>query len=254
MDLATFIGLIGSFAIIAYSMIMGGGIGSFFDISSISIVVLGSILVVMTKFGFKQFLGAFKSAGKIFLFKKFNPAECIDEAVKIATAARKSGLLALEGIEVKNHFMKRGVQLMIDGHEPDVVKLMLSKDMNLAFERHMVAQKVFRSLAEVAPAMGMIGTLIGLVLMLGNMSDPSAIGPSMAIALLATLYGAMLANMIANPIADKLELRSSEERRSKALVLDALLGIQSGHNPRLIEETLMQYMPNSKRVTKSPKE
>ena len=109
-DLATFIGLIGSFAIIAYSMVIGGGIASFFDISSISIVVLGSILVVMTKFGLKQFFGAFKSAGKIFILKKFNPTECIDEAVKIATATRKSGLLALEGIEVKNHFMKRGVQ------------------------------------------------------------------------------------------------------------------------------------------------
>lgn len=254
MDLATLVGLIGSFAVIAYSMIIGGGIGPFLDISSMGIVVLGSILVVMTKFGLKQFLGAFKSAGKIFIFKKFDSTQCIEEAVQIATAARKGGLLSLEGIEIRNHFMKKGVQLMVDGHEPDVVKLMLSKDMNLAFERHMIAQKVFRALADVAPAMGMIGTLIGLVLMLGNMSDPKSIGPSMAVALLATLYGAMLANMLANPIADKLELRSSEERFSKALVLDALLGIQSGQNPRVIEETLMQYMPSSKRVATSQKE
>lgn len=250
MDLATLIGLIGAFGVIFASMVIGGGIGSFIDVPSIFIVIIGSVLVVMMKFGLKQFFLAFKTAVKAFVFRKFDPQECIEEAVSIATAARKGGLLSLENIEIKNHFMKKGVQLLIDGHEADIVKMMLIKDMNLTFERHLMGQKVFRALADVAPAMGMIGTLIGLVLMLSTMEDPKTIGPSMAVALLTTLYGAMIANMLANPLADKLELRSTEEKSSKALIIDALIGIQAGQNPRVIEETLMQYLPSTKRPVK----
>lgn len=250
MDLATLIGLLGAFGIVVTSMVMGGGGGAFMDAPSIMIVAIGSIMVVMMKFGMKQFFQAFKTAVKAFIFTKVNPQECIEEAVAIATAARKGGLLSLENMEIKNEFMKKGVQLLIDGHEPEIVKMMLVKDMNLTFDRHITGQKVFRALGDVAPAMGMIGTLVGLVLMLSSMEDPKTIGPAMAVALLTTLYGAMIANMLANPLADKLELRSLEEKNSKALIIDALLGIQSGQNPRVIEETLMQYLPSSKRVVK----
>ncbi len=249
MDLATIIGLLGAFAIVGTSMASGGDISIFVNIPSVLIVFGGSLMVVLSKFGLKQFLGAVKVAVRAFLFKKFNPQECIEEAVEIATAARKGGLLSLEGMEIKNDFMQKGVQLLIDGHEPDVVKMMMVKDMNLTFERHIWGQKVFRAIGDVAPAMGMIGTLVGLVMMLSAMDDPKSIGPSMAVALLTTLYGAMIATMFALPIADKLELRSTEERISKALVIDALLGIQAGQNPRVIEETLMQYMPSTKRVS-----
>lgn len=250
MDLATLIGLIGAFGIVGASMVMGGGGGAFLDVPSIFIVVLGSIMVVLMKFGMKQFFQAFGTAAKAFVFKKADPQACIEEAVTIATAARKGGLLSLENIEIKDDFMKKGVQLLIDGHEPDIVKNMMLKDMSLTFNRHLTSQKVFRALGDVAPAMGMIGTLVGLVLMLSAMDDPKTIGPSMAVALLTTLYGAMIANMIANPLADKLELRSLEEKANKALVIDALLGIQAGQNPRVIEETLLQYLPSSKRATK----
>lgn len=249
MDLATVIGLLGAFGIVGFSMSSGGDIGVFVNIPSMLIVFGGSLLVVLSKFGIKQFLGAVKVAVRAFLFKKFNPQECIEEAVEIATAARKGGLLSLEGVEIKNDFMQKGVQLLIDGHEPDVVKMMMVKDMNLTFERHIWGQKVFRAMGDVAPAMGMIGTLVGLVMMLSAMDDPKSIGPSMAVALLTTLYGAMIATMFALPLADKLELRSTEERISKSLVIDALLGIQAGQNPRVIEETLMQYMPSTKRVS-----
>ena len=250
MDLATLIGLIGAFGIVGASMASGGDIGVFVNMPSVLIVFGGSISVVMSKFGMKQFLGAVKVALRAFIFKKFNPQECIDEAVEVASAARKGGLLSLEGMTIKNDFLQKGVTLLIDGHEPSMVKMMMVKDMNLAFERHVWGQKVFRAMGDVAPAMGMIGTLVGLVMMLSSMEDPKTIGPSMAVALLTTLYGAVIANMLALPLADKLELRATEERISKSLVIDALLGIQAGQNPRVIEETLMQYMPSNKRSSK----
>lgn len=248
MDLGTILGLIGGGYIIYWAIAAdGGNIGMFINAHPIVIVMGGSTVVTIMKFGIGRFLAAFKTAIHAFIFKKFSPQDIIEEAVKIAEAARKGGLLSLEGMEIKNPFLQKGVQLLIDGHEPDVVRKILSKEMNLTVERHLWGQKVFRAIAEAGPAMGMIGTLLGLVMMMSNMSDPKSIGPAMAIALLATLYGAVLANMVALPIADKLELRSTEERTAKALVIDALLGIQAGQNPRVIEEALKNYLPSKGR-------
>jgi chemotaxis protein MotA len=248
MDFATLAGLMGGAYILYWSIASeGGSVSAFLAMHPVAIVIGGATVTTLMKFGFRQFLGAFKVAGRAFFFKKYTHEEIIQEAVKIADAARKGGLLSLEGVEIKNEFMKKGVQLLIDGHEPEVVKKMLTKEMNLTVERHQWGQKVFKAIAEAGPAMGMIGTLQGLVMMMSSMSDPKSIGPAMAIALLATLYGAVLANMIAIPIAEKLELRSNEERLSKSLVIDALLGIQVGQNPRVIEEALKNYLPRSKR-------
>lgn len=249
MDLATLLGLIGGFAIVLVAMVLGGGVLVFVNVPSLLVVLGGTLMVVMAKFGMGQFFGAIKVAMKSFFFKPFSAEGFITEAVEIADAARKGGLLSLEGMDIKDEFMKKGIQLLVDGHEPDVVKKMMTKDMNLTFERHIWGQKVFRAIGDVAPAMGMIGTLVGLVLMLSSMEDPKTIGPSMAVALLTTLYGAMIANMLAMPIADKLELRSDEERVSKSLVIDALIGIQGGQNPRVIKETLKNYLPSNKRGT-----
>ena len=160
---------------------------------------------------------------------------------------RKGGLLSLEGREVSNNFLSRGIQLLVDGHDPDVVRILLNKGLQQGVDRHEWGKKIFESLGDVAPAMGMIRTLIGLVAMLANMNEPKTIGPSMAIALLTTLYGAMLATMLAIPLADKLGLRSVEEGRIKALIIDALLAIQGGQNPRVIESTLKTYLPESQR-------
>lgn len=136
---------------------------------------------------------------------------------------------------------------MVDGHDPDVVKALLSKDMKLAENRHKIGTTIFFQMGDTGPAMGMIGTLIGLVAMLANMDDPKSIGPSMAVALLTTLYGAMMANMLMIPIGDKCVLRAEEEGRLQAMVLDALLAIQAGQNPRVIESILRTYLPESKR-------
>lgn len=248
MDFSTLMGLIGSTIVIYVSIAGDGGhLALFMNKHPFIIVFGGSTAVTVMKFGFKRFFGAFKVAVRAFFYKKYSAEEIIEEAVKIADAARKGGLLSLEGIEIQNEFMKKGIQLLIDGHEPEVMKKTLNKEMNLTVERHMWGQKVFRAIGEAGPAMGMVGTLMGLVLMMSNMSDPKGIGPAMAVALLATFYGAVLANMVALPIAEKLELRSNEERLSKSLVIDALLGIQIGQNPRVIEEALKNYLPRSKR-------
>jgi len=249
LDLATLVGFVAAVGIIAASIVMGGSAGMFFNVPSLLVVVGGSVGAVMMKFTLGQFLGAFKVAMKAFIFKLEAPTEIIGDAIEMANEARKGGLLALEGKETNNAFLKNGIQLMVDGHEPEVVRQTLVNEMNLTVQRHETGQAIFKSLGDVAPAMGMIGTLIGLVQMLANMSDPKAIGPAMAVALLTTLYGAVIANVFALPLADKLALRSEEERMVKSMIIDALLGIQEGRNPRVIEEMLKTYLPGSKRAS-----
>jgi len=246
-DLASLIGLIGGFAIVLMAMVLGGGVGMFGDAPSFLIVIIGTIFVTMMKYTLGQFLGAGKVAVKAFMFKMDKPEELIEEIVGMADAARKGGLLSLEGKEISNDFLSKGIQLLIDGHDADVVKTMLTKDKNLAVERHSTGSGIFMAIGDVAPAMGMIGTLVGLVAMLSNMDDPKSIGPSMAVALLTTLYGAMVGNMIAIPIADKVKIRMGEEQLLKSMIIDALLAIQAGQNPRVIEQMLQTYLPEGKR-------
>ncbi|TCK04838.1 flagellar motor protein PomA [Marinobacterium mangrovicola] len=247
MDLATLVGLIGALGIVVAAMVLGGDVGIFVNVPSILIVIGGSLLVVLTKFTLGQFLGAGKIAAKAFMFKSVMPEEIIAETVDLADAARKGGLLSLEEKEVSSPFMQRGIQLLVDGHDPEVVKNLLLKEASLTDERHDFGAKIFRAIGDVGPAMGMIGTLVGLVQMLSNMSDPKSIGPAMAVALLTTLYGAMLATIVALPIADKLENRKDEEALNQSLIIDGLLAIQAGQNPRVIEQMLRNYLPEKKR-------
>lgn len=247
MDIATLIGLFGAFGIVITAMYLGGSIEIFANTPSLLIVLLGSMMVVMMKFGMGQFFGAFKVAIKAFFFKSDKPETLINQAVELAGLARKSGLLALESVEIGNEFLKKGVQYLVDGLDPEVVRKTLIKEKNQCAERHEIGQRIFKAIGDVGPAMGMIGTLVGLVQMLSAMDDPKAIGPAMAVALLTTLYGAMLATMFALPIADKLCLRSEEEQISRSLLIDAVMGIQQGLNPRVIEEILKTYLPGSSR-------
>ena len=247
MDLATLIGLVGGIAIVVMAMLLGGSIGMFVDVPSILIVLVGSLLVALMKFSLGQFLGAGKVAVKAFMFKLQSPEELIESVVELAETARKGGLLSLEGKPISNDFLAKGIQLLIDGHDADVVRGLMNRDKNLAVERHKTGSSVFGCLGDVAPAMGMIGTLIGLVAMLSNMDDPKSIGPAMAVALLTTLYGAFLANVIAIPISHKLGLRTEEEKLNQSLIMDGVLGIQDGQNPKVIEGVLRNYLAASKR-------
>ena len=247
MDLATLIGMLGAIGFIVMAMILGGDLGMFVDIPSVLIVFCGSLFVVLSNFTMGQFFGIGKVAGKAFMFKLETPEELIDKAVELADSARKGGFLALEEAEIPNAFMRKGVDMLVDGHDADVVRETLQKDISLTSTRHDAGATLFKALGDVAPAMGMIGTLIGLVAMLSNIDDPKAIGPAMAVALLTTLYGAFLANVIAIPIQAKLEKRKDEEELNQKLILDAVLGIQDGQNPKVIEGILKNYLPESKR-------
>ncbi|MGB5491141.1 MAG: flagellar motor protein PomA [Woeseiaceae bacterium] len=246
--MATLIGLIGAFGIVLTSIMLGGSAGTFVNTPSLLVVLGGTVLVTMMKFSLGKFAGAASIAVKAFLYKPSNPEDLIEESVELAKAARQGGLLALEDREISDEFMKTGLGLLIDGHPADTVRAMLQKDLNETLKRHSDGQDIFKAIGDVGPAMGMIGTLIGLVQMLSNMDDPKQIGPAMAVALLTTLYGAILANMFALPIADKLAVRSREENTSKTLIIDALLSIQGGQNPRIIAAMLEAYLPRSKRA------
>lgn len=248
MDLATLIGIIGAFGFIIMAMMLGGTLSMFADVPSALIVFGGSLCVVLMKYTFGQFFGAFKIAGKAFMFKADSPEDLMAKIVEMADAARKGGFLALEEMEVTNSFMKKGVDMLVDGHDAEVVKMTLQKDIIMTDERHDSGAQFYSALADVAPAMGMIGTLVGLVAMLSNMDDPKSIGPAMAVALLTTLYGAMLANMVAIPIADKLRLRKDQEKLNRRLIMDGLLAIQDGQNPRVIDAYLKNYLNEKKRA------
>lgn len=243
MDIATLLGIVGALGIVAMAMVLGGDPIIFVNPPSILIVAGGTLFVVLAKFSLSQFLGAIKVAAKAFSFKLETPEEIIGVLVDVAQVARKGGLLSLEDKEVDNQYLKDGMQLLVDGQDREVVRTMLSKDRAMTLERHKWGAKVFTAIGDVAPAMGMIGTLIGLVQMLSNMDDPKSIGPAMAVALLTTMYGAMIANMFAMPIADKLTLRMTEEARIQSIIIDALLAIQAGQNPRVIEDMLRTYLP-----------
>jgi chemotaxis protein MotA len=247
LDLATLVGLIGVCIVVVTAVVLGGSVGAFIDPASLVLVIGGTLLVTLMKFSFRQFGNAAKVAIKAFIYRVPDPEDLISASISLSHQARASGLLALEDADVPDDFYRKALNLVVDGNDPEVVKSILTKDLELTLKRHRDGQAIFKAIGDAAPAMGMIGTLIGLVQMLGSMSDPKQIAPAMAIALLTTLYGAMIANLIAIPIADKLSLRSTEERLAKSLVIDAVMSIQDGQHPRVMQDLLKNYLPKSRR-------
>ena len=250
MDLATLIGVVSAIGAIIAAILMGGEMSMFVNAPGLMIVVAGTIAVTLIKFPLSLMLGAFGIALKAFIYKTQQPSEIIEQSIELANVARKEGLLGLESVEVKNEFLRDGIQLVVDGNDPALVQKILSKNISLDIERNETGLNIFKAIGDVAPAMGMIGTLIGLVQMMSNMSDPKSIGPAMAVALLTTFYGAVIATTIALPIADKLAHRSNEERLNKSMILESISAIQEGLNPRMIEGLLNAYLPESKKTVK----
>jgi len=248
-DIASLVGFLLGVGIIVAAIATGGDVMLFVNVPSLLIVIGGTFGVTLMRIPLADFLRSFGVLGKAFLNKKEDPNELIEEAVRLADVARKNGLLALEGEEISNPFMKKGITLCVDGHEPAFVQKMLSKEINQLISRHEVGQDMWKGVGDLAPAMGMIGTLVGLVQMLANMSDPASIGPAMAVALLTTLYGAMVANCFALPIVDKLASVLIYERGNKELILDTITGIQEGMNPKVLEALLNSYVSEKKRKT-----
>ena len=249
MDLGTVIGLVLTLALLFGAMAMGVGIGPYIDIPSVLIVFGGTIGVLLVGFKMEQM----KNLVKYFMVAIKPPQEDISELIKkmveYSTKARRDGILALEtdANNEENKFLKKGLSMAVDGNEPDTIRDLLEIDMDQTSERHKANAQIFEQVGGYSGAMGMIGTLIGLVAMLLNMSDPSAIGPSMAVALLTTMYGAMIGNIIGGPIANILLIRDSDEVLVKTLIIEGIMAIQSGDNPRTLEGKLLSFLPPKER-------
>ncbi|MBT3238689.1 MAG: flagellar motor protein PomA [Rhodospirillaceae bacterium] len=249
MDIATLLGLVGGTGVVVAAILVGSDMYIFLNLPGFLIVMGGTFAATLIKFPLKQVSIAFKvGVHAAFVGDKEDPLELVALALKLAKKSRKGGLLALEGYDIANDFMKKGIQLCIDGMAPEVVRKTMTGEMNQSIRRHEEGSKIFRGIGDTAPAFGMIGTLVGLVQMLSSLSDPAAIGPAMAVAMLTTLYGAIIANLIALPIADKLESRLDSELTSKSLMIDSVLEIQAQTHPNVIEELLQVYLPEDQRT------
>lgn len=246
MDIATLIGLVSGLAIIAVAIMLGGDIGSFINIPSILIVVGGTIAATLIKFTLPDVMTALKTGLKAaFKSEIQDPATLIDVSVDLAGKARKGGLIALEGVKIENELYAKGIRLCVDGHSLEVVQATVAKEIALSIQRLEEGDKILRGIGDTAPAFGMIGTLVGLVQMLSNMEDPSTIGPAMAVAMLTTFYGAVIANLLALPMADKVVSKSEADQRVKDLILESIVQIHGSQNPTVLKEMLSVYLVES---------
>lgn len=220
----------------------------FVEFKSPAFVVGGTMLGVMIRFSMDHFFKSLAVVAKTFTRGSDDPQVLIDEIVQLATVNRKDGLLALEKLTISDPFLEEGIQMLIDGSNPEVVKQSMTKNMRGIIERNSSSEKVWRSMGDAAPAFGMIGTVIGLVGMMANMDDPKAIGPAMAVALLTTLWGSLLSNVVFLPVADKLKYRSTTEKLNLTIGIDGVMAIQAGQNPRVIASVLSSYLDPKQRV------
>ncbi|MDK2954564.1 MAG: chemotaxis protein MotA [Desulfovibrionales bacterium] len=242
MDIATLIGLLGGLGLIAATVVLGGNVGGFIDIPSMLVVIGGSVASVFIMFPMNVAIGSFKVGMKTFFSKGYNAQEMINQVIRLAETARKESLVALEKVQVDDPFLKKGITMVADGSEEKLVRQVLEIEINFMKERHRQGQGVFKGMGTMAPAFGMIGTLIGLVQMLQNLDDPSSIGPAMAVALLTTFYGAVLANVIFLPLARKLEVRSDEDALFMEIMTEGVISIQRGEHPSIVKEKLQAFL------------
>jgi len=245
MDISTLIGIIVAFGLVSISILTGQGVSFFFSISSVFIVFGGTIGATLVSFPLAEVLAVANVAKNAFFAKDNSSYDTIEQLVDIAEKARREGILAIEREldDVQDSFMKLGIQYAVDGTEPETIRSILESELSGMEERHKLGKKIFDAMGSYAPAFGMIGTLVGLIQMLAALDDPSSIGAGMATALVTTLYGSMAANILFIPIGAKLEFRSREEGRRKELIIEGILAIQSGDNPRIVQEKLKTFLP-----------
>jgi chemotaxis protein MotA len=246
MDIGSVIGLILAFVLIIGSILVGGGsFGAFIDIPSCLVVVGGSIAAVLICFPLKNIFGLHGVLKKVFLNKPESIPTLIEQLVSLAETARRDGLLALESRveEVDNNFIKLGIQMAVDGTRPEVIEDIMRTEIDAISGRHRDGKALMDQMGRFAPAFGMIGTLMGLIMMLSNMSDPSSIGAGMAVALITTLYGAIVANVMFLPFAEKLGFLHKQEMLSLEIIVRGIMAIQSGENPRVVEQKLNTFLP-----------
>jgi len=244
MDIATVIGFVAGVVILTTAILMGSDIATFIDIPSVLITIGGSYAAMFIHFPMEKITSSISIMMKSFSQTTRTPSELIAMILDFATVARKEGVLALEAKleEIDDVFIRKGIQMVVDGTPPELTREILELDMDHLEDRHKEGQGFFISLGTYAPAFGMIGTLIGLVQMLKNMDDPSSIGAGMAVALITTLYGAVMANLVCLPIAGKLKIRGDEEALLRRIIIEGIQSIQAGESPRVVEEKLKVFM------------
>lgn len=244
MDLATVLGIISGIALFTIAIVSNGSIMEFIHVPSILIVLGGTFAATLINYPLQSVLAVSKILKNVFMEKSKDPNEIIKILVDLAETARREGLLALEdtAYQMDDDFLKKGILLIVDGTDPELVRNILETELAFLEDRHRTGQSIFETMGALAPAFGMIGTLIGLIQMLKNLQDPDAIGPGMAVALITTFYGALLSNFVFVPIAGKLRVRSNEEVLFKEVMVEGMLSIQAGENPRIIEEKLKAFL------------
>ncbi len=250
MDIATVIGIVGGLGIIAFA-IGPAQLGIFIDVTSFLIVVLGTFSAVFVSYPMPDVIAMVGVLNKTLFYQTKSPDEVIPQLLEYAGTARRDGILALQPVmsSVDDPFMNLGLQLAIDGAEPQAIMKILETEIEYVRERHKTGMDMAMNLATLSPAFGMIGTLVGLVLMLQKLDDPSSIGPAMAIALITTFYGALMANLLFMPMAGKLKKRSTDEMLVKEIMLEGISSIASGDNPRMIEQKLNAFLIPKMRKT-----
>ena len=244
MDIATVIGLVAGIALVGITIMMGGQFALFINIPSMILVFGGTIAATLINFPLSDVLSVFNTAKNSFIHRAEPTENLIEKLVEFATVARREGILALESHagEAGDEFLQQSIQLAIDGTAPELIKDILTTEIAFMEDRHSMGQGILGAMGAFAPAFGMIGTLIGLIQMLATLDDPSKIGAGMAVALLTTLYGAVLANLIFLPVAGKLKVRTALELLQKEIIIEGILSIQSGDNPRIVEQKLKAFV------------
>jgi len=250
MDITTILGLVLGTTFVMISMLLGGSPKLFISAPSVMITVGGTISAVVISYNMKELSNITNVVKNAIFTKEESPHEIIALLVKFAERARREGILALEKQmeEVQDVFLKNGVQLAVDGTEPELLKDIMETELYYLEERHKKGHGQMDAFASLAPAWGMIGTLIGLILMLANLSDPDALGPGMALALITTFYGSIMANMVFIPLSTKLKERTKDELLIRQLIIQGILSIQSGDNPRIVEQKLNSFIAPKDRM------
>ena len=255
MDLASIIGLIACFVLIIFGIVTGdqgvAALWNFLDAPSALITFGGSFGCILASYSMSDFFGGLKSIRLIFKVPALDTPEIIRKIIELSNVARKEGLLSLEEAagDLDDIFLKKGILLIVDGTDPELVRAIMETELTSIEGRHKAKIGFWQDVGSMGPAWGMIGTLIGLVNMLQALDDPSSIGPNMAVALITTLYGSLLANWICAPVASKLKSNNDAEVMIKEIMIEGLLSIQAGENPRVIEEKLKSFLAPKDRET-----
>ncbi|MDY6822607.1 MAG: MotA/TolQ/ExbB proton channel family protein [Thermodesulfobacteriota bacterium] len=244
MDIATILGIVSGIAAVLGTIMMGSGLGTFVNVPSMMIVGGGTIAATLIAYPLREFLMVMGLAAKVFVFKIEPPEELVEELVKISNKARKGGILSIEKdiASIRDPFFAAAMQMVIDGvATKDIIQIM-QKQIQVVKRKHKIGWGIFGTMGTYSPAFGMVGTLIGLIQMLASLDDPSTIGPKMAVAMITTFYGALAANLLFNPMSDKLKLRSEEEITNMKLLSEGVISIREGEHPRLMADKLKVYL------------